>query len=212
MKRRFFNAESGLWKPLGVLGDLLMLSLLWGVCCLPVLTIGAATTALYDTVVHVLRRQDDVLFARFFGTLRRELATGALSTVLWIAVISAEYLLYRFLMTSLPEDSRSVVLIAYLVLVPFFTFCVLGWVFPILSRFTFRAMALNVTAVRLAFGNILRSAVLGIIAEANFFLALAVGPALMVTPALAALLASYVIEPVFEKYEHPEGEREAEKP
>ena len=64
--KRFFDPEGLLWKPLGFIGELVMLSLLWGVCSIALVTVGPATAALYDSVVHALRRRDDNLFSRFF--------------------------------------------------------------------------------------------------------------------------------------------------
>ena len=82
----------------------------------------------------------------------------------------------------------------------YFLLGVLSWVFPILSRFTFGFADLNRTALRIALGNILRSASmalllgLGIAAFShNYFFVFFV-------PGLIAWLSSYLIEPVCEKY------------
>lgn len=206
MRRRFFDPQRGIWLPLGVLGDLLMLSLLWGVCCIPVITVGTATAALYDTAVHALRRKDDALLSRFFATFKRELKSGILSTLVWMAVIAAEALLYRGLLRGLPEgEGRSVVLIFYLVLVSFFTLCVLAWVFPTLSRFTFSTAGLNATALRLAFGHILRSAGLAVLIGGCAYCSFRFGLPLMLLPGAGAWLASFLIEPVFARYENKQG-------
>lgn len=202
MARRIFDPERGIWKPLGVLGDFVMLSLLWGACCIPVLTLGSATAAAYDTAVHALRRKDDALLSRFFSTFKRELKSGVLSTLLWLGVLAAEYLLYRALGAALPEgERRNTVLIFYLVLAGFFTLCVFAWVFPTLSRFTFGVGGLNATALRLAFGHILRSAGLAVMIGGFAWLSLRFGLPIMVLPGLAAYLATFLIEPVFAKYE-----------
>ena len=74
-----------------------MLSLLWVLCSVPLVTMGAASTALYDAAVHVMRRKDDAVFSRFFGTFRRELKTACLTTLLWGAVACLFVLLYRML-------------------------------------------------------------------------------------------------------------------
>ena len=168
---------------------------------------AAASTALYDAAVHALRRKDDALLGRFFATFRRELGAGAVSTLLWAAVMLAEYLLYSALRDALPAegDSRAV-LFAGLVLLAFFTLCVLAWVFPILSRFTMRTVALNFTAARLAFGHILRSAALALLIAATLALSLLLGFPVMVLPGLAALGASYLIEPVFRPFEFPDSD------
>ena len=77
---------------------------------------------------------------------------------------------------------------------------VTSWVFPILSRFTFGFWDLNRTAVRIALGNILRSAAMAMLVGAgiaacarNYFFVLFV-------PGLVAWLSTFLIEPVFEKY------------
>ena len=207
MARRVFDPERGIWKPLGALGDLLMLSLLWGTCCIPVLTVGSATTALYDTAVHALRRRDDALLSRFFTTFKRELKSGILSTLLWIAVLALLWLLRRALAAALPEgESRAAVPVITTAVLGFFALCVLAWVFPTLSRFTFGTLGLNVTALRLAFGHILRSAALALLIGSSAWLCLRFGLPIMVLPGLAAWLATFLIEPVFARYEKaPEG-------
>lgn len=207
MARRFFDPEGTVWKPLGYLGDWVMLSLLWATCCIPIVTAGASTAALYDTAVHALRRKDDALLSRFLATFKRELLSGALSTLLWAAILLAEYGLYTLLRNFLPESqTRPVILIFYLVLVLFFTLCVLAWVFPTLSRFTFRTLGLSGTALRLAFGHILRSAALAILIGGSIYLTYRFGLPIMFLPGLAAYLSTYLIEPVFRQYEPQDSE------
>lgn len=62
--------KNPLFSFLNLLGQLILLSILWTVCCLPVITVGASTVALYYTVVKVLRRNQDSLFAAFFREFR----------------------------------------------------------------------------------------------------------------------------------------------
>lgn len=209
MARRFFDPEGFIWKPLGVLGELITLSLLWAVCCIPLVTIGSATAALYDSAVHVLRRQDDTLFSRFFGTLRRELKSGILSTLLWAALAALAVLLYAGLRSAVPEGSaRPVILIFYLVLVPFLLLCVFCWVFPTLSRFTFGTLALHATSLRLALGHILRSAAMALVTALGAALCWVLVLPIMLVPALTALFWSVLIEPVFRPYEETAGAAE----
>lgn len=200
--RSMFDPEGMLWKPLGYLGDFVMLSLLWAAFCIPVITIGSSTTALYDAAYHAMRRHDDSLFNRFLTTFRKELKTGILTTLIWLVVGGIVFGLYRLLLVQIPDgQSKSIVLIFYLILVPFFVFCVFAWVFPTLSRFTFTAGALCSTAVKLALGNILRSAAMAVIIEGVIFLSVRFAVPLMVLPGAAAFLFTFLIEPVFRKYQ-----------
>ena len=58
MARNFFNPEGLVWKPLGALGDLVMLSLLWGLCSIPLVTIGPATAAALGVTASDLLRPE----------------------------------------------------------------------------------------------------------------------------------------------------------
>ena len=43
---RFFNIDNPVWRFIGNIADMFLLSLFWYLCCLPVLTIGAGSTAM----------------------------------------------------------------------------------------------------------------------------------------------------------------------
>ena len=200
MVRRFFNSEAGIWHFFGWIGDIVMLSLFWVLCSVPAVTLGASSTALYDAAVHAVRRKEESLFSRFFGTFRQELKTACFTTLLWGAVAGILLFLYRALISSDPDGqvvsgySMVFLLLLYLLL------CVLSWVFPLLSRFAFGLADLNRTALRIAFGNILRSASMALLCGLgialftwNLFTA-------FFTPGLVAWLSSFLIESVFEQY------------
>lgn len=201
MARNFFNAENWLWKPLGYLGDLLILSLLWLICSFPLVTIGPATAALYDCVVHNLRRRETYLFGRFRETFKAELRIGLPSTLLWGGVLVLLFWLRSLLMARIGYVGLGGLIgmtSLILLLIPIGT---AGWVFPLLSRFTFPFGALNGTAVRLGLGHILRTLVLGLLLLLTAELCLRFLVPVFVMPALTALLASLLIEPVFSRYE-----------
>ena len=68
---------------LNSLVDLFVLNLLWAVCCIPVVTIGASTAALYDAVFYSIRGGNRGTYARFIEIFRREWKSGILPTVIW---------------------------------------------------------------------------------------------------------------------------------
>ena len=200
MGRRFFNSEVGIWRFFGWVGEIVMLRLLWVLCSVPFITMGASSTALYDTVSHVTRRKENDLFSRFFGTFRRELKTACLTTLLWAAVTAVLLFLYRAVANT-GQDGKVISGISMLFLILlYFLLCVLSWVFPLLSRFTFRFSDLNRTALHIALGNILRSALMALLFGAGIALILRNYLAVFFVPGLTAWLSSFLIEPVFEKY------------
>lgn len=200
--RSFFNADNWLWEPLGWLGDLVTLSLLWVLFSVPVLTLGPASAALYDAAVHGMRRKEETVIARFFSTFRRELKTGVLATLLCAALVAAAAVLFYLAVSLLPAHGSSwplYTIAAYLL--GFFLLCVLCWVWPVLSRFAMGPRALLGVSVRLAFGCILRSAAMALMWGAALYTGLRYIAPLFVCPALAAYLSSFLIEPVFRRYE-----------
>lgn len=201
--RNIFNADNWLWRQLGRLGDLVTLSLLWTVFSLPVLTLGPASAALYDAAVHAMRRNEETVIARFFSTFRRELKEGVVLTLLYAAVVLAAGALFYLVVSRLPaHTSRWPIYTIALYLLGFFLLCVLCWVWPTLSRFTLGVMALHGTALRLAFGHILRSAAMALLWGATLYAGLRYVAPFFVCPALAALLSTFLIEPVFRRYEN----------
>ena len=200
MARRFFEPESLVWTPFGYIGELVMMSLLWGLCAIPLLTLGPATAALYDCAVHCLRRREGDLFARFFRTFRAGLKIGILSTLLWMLLLALPFALHLYAVGSL-DSGFFKVLEGLALLLLFFLAAILCWVFPTLSRFTFGFASLNRTALRLALGNILRSVALLLLNLAAVLLVLLLAAPVLFAPGLAALLSSFLIEPVFRRYE-----------
>ena len=62
MFRSLFRPYGPVWNFLNHVTDVLGLSLLWCLCCLPVVTIGPATTALYDAVVRGIRYGEEGVY------------------------------------------------------------------------------------------------------------------------------------------------------
>lgn len=196
--RALFNPESWLWKPLGYLGDLVMLSLLWAVFSVPIVTLGPASAALYDTAVHSIRRKEDTVITRFLSTFKRELKQGVLSTLLVLG-LSALFFFAPLLIFTRQTDWP--VLLAVWVLLAFFLLCFLCWLWPVISRFSMGFRALHLNSLKLAFGHILRSAPMALVWGLSLYAGLRFVAPLFLCPALAALLSSVLLEPVFLKYE-----------
>ena len=66
------------------------LNLLWFICCIPIFTIGASTTALYYTMLKIARDEDRSLTRMFFRAFRENFRQ---STVLWLILLAAGLLL-----------------------------------------------------------------------------------------------------------------------
>ncbi len=204
MVRRFFNSETGIWRFFGWVGEIVSLSLMWVVCSLPLITLGAASTALYDATAHCVRQHETDLFSRFFGTFRREWKTASLTTLLWGLLAVRITFVYRLLAAD--GETVTAYSVGFLLLL-FFILGILSWCFPLLSRFTFGFAALNRTALRMAAGNILGSTAMALLFSGSIFLVLRNYFSVLFVPGLAAWLCSFLIEPVFARYTKQSCER-----
>ena len=202
--RGFFSAENWLFKPLGVLGDLVILSLLWMVCAIPILTLGPASAALYDTAVHSLRRREDTVLSRFLASFRRELGQGIGSTLIALLAAALFCALTAALFRLVPPERGA---LALMLLLPpgLLLLGVLCWLWPVQSRFRMGLKALFFSSLRLALGHILRTVPMALLWAVTLALGLRFAAPLFVLPALAALLCTTLIEPVFQQYEKPQA-------
>ena len=208
--RRLFNAENGLWQVLGWIGDLVVLSLLWTLCSIPMITAGASTAALYDAVVRDFHRGETAYLRRFFTVFRRELKDSLLPTLFWTAVLWGLFRLLRLFTGTAAGDAAAAAAWGMLVLlmIPVGMAC---WTFPVLSRFTLSFPMLLGNSVRLAMGNLPRTLAIGAASFGAVWLTLRLAfLPLFLLPALLALFWSWLLEPVFRHYEDG-GETETEE-
>lgn len=64
--------------------DLILLNALWLVCSLPVVTIGASTTAMYYVCILSIRQGDGYVVRRFFKSFRENFVKA---TILWLMIL-----------------------------------------------------------------------------------------------------------------------------
>lgn len=196
-----FNPEALVWRWMSHLADVLVLSLLWLLLSLPLFTLGAATTALYDAAARCVRRGNHGAWRRFFHTFRAEFLTSTLVTVVWGLLLSGLFWIFRQLWAAALAvgAGMSVVAAAYLValLIPAGAFC---WMFPLLSRFTFRPLGLIWTSLQFSLAHLPSTA-----AVVLFTLAAGVASGylllpMLVSPCLTALFWSLLMERAFDRH------------
>ena len=201
MKNSLFNPENWLWKPFGKIADFLILSALWIFSSIPIVTAGSALTSLYDCSAHCVKDGDSGMFSRYFRTFRRELVPSALSFLLWAVILGGVFSFIRsFTATANPSTFNLVIAYAAIFLLIFLAGTA-SWVFPLLSRFTFSIVGLNITAIKLAIAHLPRTVVLGVCTSLTIWVCLGFWIPLMIAPGIYGLLLAHILEPVFKNYE-----------
>ena len=83
---RFFSYDSKFGRFFLKLSYACCLNFLWFVCCLPVVTIGASTTALYYTSFKIAKDEGSFITTMFFRSFRQNFKQA---TVIWLIMLGA---------------------------------------------------------------------------------------------------------------------------
>lgn len=153
IKNDIYSSERTVWKILGIFADLFYVSMLWFICSLLVITIGAASAAAYDTIVHCIRRKETGILARFLSTFKDVFKSAAICTLICEAALAA----WGILMLYIPTLGDSGMVFPFLVNAVVLGIVALGitsWVFPVLSRFEMGASSAMAASLKLIFAHL----------------------------------------------------------
>lgn len=96
--RRLIDESHGLYKFLARVADFMILSVLWCICSLPIVTIGASTSALYFVTLKIVRGEEPPVIRSFFRSFRINLRQGialGLLVIFAITAVAIDYYIYR---------------------------------------------------------------------------------------------------------------------
>ncbi|HBA62455.1 MAG TPA: hypothetical protein DCZ20_01210 [Lachnospiraceae bacterium] len=88
---RIFDLDNPVMRFLTRLFDLMALNLLFVLCSIPLITIGASLSALYSVTLKMVRNEETYVSKEFFKAFRMNFKQG---TVLWIITVAAAVILY----------------------------------------------------------------------------------------------------------------------
>lgn len=200
MFRNLFRPDGGLMITMNQITDCIFLSLFWLIGCFPVVTIGASFAALYDTAFRTYRRGEKNSWQRFWKVFRDNWKGGLLPTVLFLPVFGLLVKGIIALWNGAVYGQLSWAVFAGGGFAGVLALGVLSVLFPMLSRFDNSLPALLKNTVLLGMANLPRTIVLGILNAAVIMLCAVYVVPLFFLPALAALLGSLLIEPMFKPY------------
>ena len=162
--RFLFDLDSPIMQFISRFCDIVILNIVFLITCIPIFTIGAANTALYDVVFRMDTNREGKLLATYFRSFRENFRQ---STVLWLILLLfgvATYLnMTRF--SVLGENSYLLgyglfIVSMVVLLLEVFLF---SYSFPLLSRFRNSTRQTVINALLLAIGNLPRTVVVAVI-------------------------------------------------
>lgn len=198
---RLFDPNNDFFSFLGDLVDVVGLSILWLFCCLPVVTIGPACTALYHTVFRGLRQRQNGRYLRFLECFRENLKQGVVVTLVCLPA----GLVFYFGLPALTALALKGDQMAELLFWCWQTLAVLLGTLPLtafalLGRFQFATRDLLRTTLQLCIRHFPSVFLLSLCANAAVQLSFAWYAFALFLPALTALLATFLLERIFSRY------------
>ncbi len=130
---QLFSTDGVIYRFLTVTGNIIIATVLWLIGCIPVVTIGTSTAALYYTIVKSVRKEVGYVHAEFWRGYKLNLKKGAAATAALLALGLLLGMEIRMVLENGVEVSRiwyslSGLLILLMLLVTLY-------LFPVMSRF-----------------------------------------------------------------------------
>lgn len=208
----FFNPEKGIWVWLSTGVDVVGLSVLWIFLCLPAVTVGPATAALYYTVVKCVRGRETGAFGEYLHSFRANFKVGVKVSLIVIPLFLLLLGGYRIVLwygTRLGGAAYILYVAYYFALV--LPAGVLCWLFPLLGRFEYGVRGLFRTALQLTIAHLPSTVIIVLLTAQSAVFCLNRWWPVVFLPTVAVLLVSLFTERIFQKYVPELAEEETQE-
>ena len=199
-----FNFDNKLFVALGKVVDCAILSVLWLVCCLPVITIGVSSTALYYTVHKSIRGNRGYTTKNFFHAFKDNFKPATLSWIVTLAVqiilAMDAYITWQVLQTG---NNMGAFFYFFLILIVFS----IGWViytFAYIARFENTVKITLKNAILMELRHLPWSLLIIILLLLAIFLTWLIPSFVFLMPACIVLIFDLILERIFRMYMSPE--------
>lgn len=196
-----FSINNPVWRCIDKLLGIFFLHILWLICSIPIITIGASTTAVYYVTLKMVHNQEGYIARSFFKAFKDNFKSA---TVIWLILLAVGGFIGVDLAVYMRSSSLSLVEMALLVM--FFAAMVLFlltgiYVFPLTARFENTVKATLFNAVIMAVKHL----PLSILMFSGDAALLTVGflffpPVLMLGFPLLAYYNSWFLIKIFDRY------------
>lgn len=147
MAKLRLDNDSRLGVAVGDLLTLMALNILWVLCSLPIVTVGASSTALHSGIRKYVNREDGAAKA-FLASFRRNFGQ---STLVWLpALLLGGCLALCFRIVSFFSGTARLIGIAFFTLPALLLAMILAYAFPLIARYELKWKDIILNAVMIA--------------------------------------------------------------
>lgn len=203
MKRGMFDYEGSFYHYTGKVCDTMILSILWFLGCLPVITVGASFSALYAAASRSVRRNIGSVVSEYWKSYKRELKK---SMLLWVIFAGAIFMLLLNIgiIWAVTDGLFRLFLFMLYGMILIIVITAMCYVFPALSRFEMNWKWFIKLSFYMVFRNLHISVITFLLLAIGYIVSLSWPWTLMLLPGVFATTISSMMDPVLERHEPKE--------
>lgn len=130
---RLFSMDNKFFVFMGHVADLMILNILFIICSIPIVTIGASATAMYYVTLKMVRNEESYIARSFFRSFKQNFRQ---STIVWVVMLLAGILLVADFLILAQMDASYVQFIRYgLLIITLIYGMIMVYIFPLLAKF-----------------------------------------------------------------------------
>lgn len=196
-KKSVFAMDGTYARVMNLLWNLIVVSVLWIVCSLGLITAGASATAAYYATVKVMRGREGKIISEFFRAFRENFRQSAVFSLIY-GLVLAVLLLECYYLYGNGDVSLPVVYLFYgmvlLVIADFQYLC------PLMSRFSLSNFALFRMATLCSFRHLITTILLLLLFAATCIGVYLMPWGVLIFPGVMFLIKTFLMERVIRKY------------
>ncbi|MFT9321290.1 DUF624 domain-containing protein [Bifidobacterium aquikefiri] len=116
------------------IGDYAILNMVWVVCSLPIVTLGASTSALFEMTRQIQEGRDTHLIRRFTGQLRHNFAKNLVLTLIYTAFFCLSFFDLHYLSSTMGNTTFGAISYACVATVAILILLASSFIFPLSGR------------------------------------------------------------------------------
>lgn len=130
--KSIFDLNNPFMQFLTRVGDMILLNFLFLICCIPLVTVGAARAALYKVTIDAMYDMEGGIFKSFFAAFRANFKQATVVWLIQLVIFASLVCDVLLILTFMPTSKVMYILVAVL---GFLVLCVIAYMTPLLVRY-----------------------------------------------------------------------------
>lgn len=193
-----FNYDNPIWKVFNKIGDIMILSLVWAFCSIPIFTIGASTTALYYVMMKIVKDEEGNQISDFFKSFKQNFKQA---TIIWVILLILGIILFLDLKFYGGIDTiPNLILYYFVTFISILFSMILLYIFPLIAKFNNSTKNFFKISLLMALKYFLWTLLMFVIFIAVSFISILIPFISIFASGILAFINSYIFNNIFKKY------------